>query len=352
MIRATFLIVAFALSAAAADDKGQWQPPSAPDGWKYVASSDGVYRFVAPKDTKRTSTRDRTMTINRVRARINAFLFVLKDDTVLKVESLALSGAALRGVKVSDVLDSILSEMKGEGFSASEPKEVTVGDVKANEYRLSKKGQDRRVVLFHAQGRVFVLEVASADPKALDTKTADTFLKSLVLVPADVLRAEAKERAAQLAARVEQQKEKYGFGWTTDPAAMTPPDAPVVGELRGVEFKPDVVKYEAGRLWLRQGKEVFADGEVSIVLTLKPGESLEKREYSFTPAKGGDPAISLSTHAKTDKLPKLESFNDKYALKLTFGEKDKDGKIPGTIYLSLPDAARSFVAGKFSVTIK
>jgi hypothetical protein len=45
-------------------------------------------------------------------------------------------------------------------------------------------------------------------------------------------------------------------------------------------------------------------------------------------------------------FPKSEMFMEKYAMKLEFG-KEADEKLPGKIYLCMPDEAKSFVAGTF-----
>ena len=60
------------------------------------------------------------------------------------------------------------------------------------------------------------------------------------------------------------------------------------------------------------------------------------------------PHVYIKRTFPNEQLPKVLSHTDKYAMKLAFGEK-KDGKLPGTIYICLPDQNESFVAGTFSV---
>jgi len=52
------------------------------------------------------------------------------------------------------------------------------------------------------------------------------------------------------------------------------------------------------------------------------------------------------------RVPKSETVMNRYALKLTFGAKDANGDIPGTIYLCTSDAAKSFLAGSFTAKAK
>ena len=49
--------------------------------------------------------------------------------------------------------------------------------------------------------------------------------------------------------------------------------------------------------------------------------------------------------------PATETITNGYALKLVFGQAT-NGRMPGKIYLCLPDAAKSFVAGTFDAEIR
>ena len=307
-----------AVTCPAQDPKPQpkWEPPATPSGWKAVVSKDGTYRFVVPQGITRSGTRDHTMTINRVRVRSQVNYFTLKDGTTLEVEAAALSGAGLAGVKVADVFNAILDGIREDGSTVSDPKDVNIGEIMAKEYRVAKDKSNRRMVMFAVKPRIFILSVGAADVANLDTETADTFLKARVLVPAEVVKAAAKERAAKDAEKSKENQEKYGFKWTTVLKDMTPPDAPAVGVIRGREFKPDSVRLRGGRLVFRQGgTQTFADIEVSVVMFLK-GDSIENKTYEIAAAAinpTGSPHIQLSTMPKGGKLPKSESFLNRYA---------------------------------------
>jgi hypothetical protein len=356
MIRIAALVFGVSFAALALAQETKWEPPPTPEGWKAVISKDGRYRFVIPKDAKSSGTRDRTSSLPGLRVAIQVNYCTLKDGTVFEVRGVTLSGSELKGKTVNQVIDMLFIDVeKEDGYKISEPKEATVGDIKAREYRLSKDKQSRRLVLFGVKPRVFALEVAATDAAQLDTEAANTFLKSFVLVPAEVVKAAAKERAEKQEAADKENVAKYGAKWTTDLKEMTAPDAPAVGVIRGREFKPDAVTLQpGGKLLFRQGSGMYPDVEVELWLILKPNESVENKTYEV--GKGVKSAVTphvrLATLPEGAKFPKSEAFLANYSLKLTFAAKDKDGSIPGTIYLCTPDTAHSFLAGKFAAKEK
>jgi hypothetical protein len=286
--------------------------------------------------------------------------YTTKDGIALKVEMVVLSGAGTKGLKVEDVCAQILDdETKGEGYTAGDPKEIKVGELAAKEYLLGKDGSYRRFVIAPAKPRVFLLSATAATEKAVGTKVADGFVTSLVLVPPEVVRAAAKEKAEKDAKAGEENLEKYGTKWTLDPKEVKIPDAEAVGMIRGRELKPDTVTYrKGGTIEFRQGKQgAFAEAQISIWLIHDANASIANQTFEISPtgkAPEKTPHVSISTLPPKARVPGTESFltNKDYLLKLTFGEKDKDGNIPGTIYLATKDKAKSFFAGKFTVTEK
>jgi hypothetical protein len=137
-----------------------------------------------------------------------------------------------------------------------------------------------------------------------------------------------------------------------DPAKHVIPDGPVSGRLAGKPFTPDRVELEGNKLTFRQGKDFFADLAVEVQL---PGDKLPApgAKVVVTPkqswTEGNLP--QLTTGVRTgDGLPKMEFVNDKYALTLELGKKDQ-GKVPGKVYLALPDAQKSYLAGAFTAEV-
>ena len=175
--------------------------------------------------------------------------FTLKDGTVLEVRGSTLTGTALKGTTVDQVLDEFIALDKKSGYTVSASKEIKIGDIKAREYKLSNGKQSQRRVVFGVKPRIFELEAASTDAAKLDTETVNTFLKSLVVVPNEVVAAAAKERTAKQGVTDKANLEKLGAKWTANLKEMKAPDAPAVGMIRGREFKPDSVRLDPGG-WL------------------------------------------------------------------------------------------------------
>jgi hypothetical protein len=143
--------------------------------------------------------------------------------------------------------------------------------------------------------------------------------------------------------------------WTTDVDKMKFPEAPAVGKVQGADFVVDKVKLEAtGALTLQQGTEIIPDAAVIIFLPIKPGQSVEGTSYEFSAAKvEGEkrPPIHVKRRPSPKELPQGTAFADGYAMRLEFG-KEKDGKVPGKVYICLPDEGKSFVAGTFILELK
>jgi hypothetical protein len=336
-----------------ADDK--WQPPAAPSGWKYATGKDGRYMFLFPNDAQRTGTRDQTYTGGGVRAKGLVNYCVLRDNTLLEVQSLTVTGPGTNGLTVNDAYEIIVDAEKSEGYSVGEAKEVTLGAAKGREYRLKDKIY-RRMVISIVKPRIYILNVGSSDEAKLESEPVNTFLKSLVFIPKEVQEAAAKERATKAEEAGKEAMEKYGFKWTLKLDEMTPPDAPVAGKVCGVDFKPDAVSISAGgQVRFRQGAGGIPEGDVIIYLDLKPNDALESREFEVKPGppgRGKSYSIHLSGKEKGSRTPKREIVTSNYAMKLAFGMKEADGTIPGTIYLCTSDAGHSFLAGKFRATAK
>jgi hypothetical protein len=138
--------------------------------------------------------------------------------------------------------------------------------------------------------------------------------------------------------------------WMTDLAKMRIPRAKVTGQIHGREFAPERAELSNGVLTLHQGKDFFPDLALSLFLFLKEGESVEGKKFRVAPtARYSSPHVHVQWREKPgDSFPQRDIIMDGYAMILEFGKK-ASGKIPGRIYLSLPDKQRSFAAGSFTV---
>jgi hypothetical protein len=138
--------------------------------------------------------------------------------------------------------------------------------------------------------------------------------------------------------------------WSLDLAGRGYPDRPAAGQVHGQEFTPDQVKLEGSVLRFRQGKEFFADREVQVFLFADP-ESLAQGLHveARADAQVGSqvPHVHLAWMEAGGGVPKTEIFDSKYAMKLDLGKAD-GSKLPGKVYVCLPDAQHSFLAGTFT----
>jgi hypothetical protein len=62
------------------------------------------------------------------------------------------------------------------------------------------------------------------------------------------------------------------------------------------------------------------------------------------------PKVTLRWKDDQDK-PLTKSYSEGYAMRVEFGEA-ANGRIPGKIFISLPDDAKSFAAGTFTADIR
>jgi serine protease Do len=141
-----------------------------------------------------------------------------------------------------------------------------------------------------------------------------------------------------------------GPKWTADAAHAKIPEQPASGWLMGGDFKVDETTLNAvGFLTIRQGKP-FEPGAYFMFLGL-PKSLSELEGKTFTTAGKQDGLHTLGAQAgrmfEGEKVPRVQRFGE-YYMKMEFG-KIKDGKLPGKIYVSLPNASKSVVAGMFIV---
>ncbi len=149
-------------------------------------------------------------------------------------------------------------------------------------------------------------------------------------------------------------------GWTQDLKEMRFPADPARGQLVGRPFTPQAVELSRLRgrfLSLRQGEDVIPDLEVRILLSAAKDETFSGKVYdiaadgpSTSPA-DALPPVTLLWKPKDRQTTETAVFPGKYALRLEFGQ-ESDGKLPGKIYLCLPDEAKSYVAGTFTADVE
>ena len=141
-----------------------------------------------------------------------------------------------------------------------------------------------------------------------------------------------------------------GPKWTMDAAKANIPDKPASGWLMGGDFKVDDATLNAvGFLTFHQGKPSEPSAYLMILGLPKTLPELEGKNFTVTERQ--DASQRLWAHAgrtfEGEKMAKVQIFGE-YTMKMEFG-RITEGKLPGKIYVSLPNASKSVVSGKFTV---
>lgn len=136
-----------------------------------------------------------------------------------------------------------------------------------------------------------------------------------------------------------------GRGWANDLEKMKASGEAVTGRVMGAEFKPDKIALVSTGLSLRSGKDTM-----HLFLGLKAGQGIEGKTFEFSADdEKGVPALHYHIHSV--KPLRVGSYTKGYTMRLEFG-KEKDGSVPGKLYLCLPDRKKSWIAGSFALEIK
>jgi tetratricopeptide (TPR) repeat protein len=146
--------------------------------------------------------------------------------------------------------------------------------------------------------------------------------------------------------------EESNVGWRMELEDVRIPNKIAGGKIHGHDFIVEDAKLENGILTLRQGKDFFPDYGVMIFLFLKEGEEIEQKVFNVSSdQRSGSPHIHMKWKPKGKDIPKTQMFMKDYAMRLQFFEKE-EGKLPGKIYLSLPDEMKSFIVGRFTAAVE
>ncbi len=140
--------------------------------------------------------------------------------------------------------------------------------------------------------------------------------------------------------------------WTLDLKKMVAPSTPAAGMVMGAAFKLDKTRLDTtGALILQQGTGVIPDAAIIIFLPDKSTRAVAGKSYVISADKL-DGQMKLPVHVKRKPpggdLPRGTAFVDGYAMRLVFGT-EKGGVVPAKIYICLPDEAKSFITGSFSL---
>lgn len=145
--------------------------------------------------------------------------------------------------------------------------------------------------------------------------------------------------------------------WILDLSSNTIPEAPVAGKIRDsfvacnryslqpvmLEGKPHV------GLSFRQNSRGLPDLSVTVYFFGRQAEDL--RGKSINIATNDSPAPRVTIRWKEGKDNRSQNLADGYALKVEFGDLTGN-RLPGKVYLCLPDEAQTRLAGTFSAEIR
>lgn len=164
--------------------------------------------------------------------------------------------------------------------------------------------------------------------------------------------AEARRRATPAAENAPLDTTPDAAGWTLQLSGVSIPTAPVAGRIKGRSFDSEKASLENGWLKFRQGADFIADLELDVVLFVSDSAALSGKTFTVPKQEfGGNPHIWMKWKPAGRDMPEQASWMKDYAMQLEFGP-IADGKLPGKIYLCLPDAEKSFIRGTFAVSVK
>ena len=163
--------------------------------------------------------------------------------------------------------------------------------------------------------------------------------------------------------------------WVADASKSSIPNSAATGKVHGKRFVPTAVEVEtsgakAGEVRatyyvnFREGNDPMNSAEYSITLAVKAGETLAGKTFTQDAQGKSTPAAVKEGNATYPAVQGVmmswpqpgKHFHDtdmmsKSTLRLEFG-KPAGNKLPGKVYISTNDAAKSFVCGKFVAVTK
>ena len=139
--------------------------------------------------------------------------------------------------------------------------------------------------------------------------------------------------------------------WSSDLAKAAIPDATATGGLHGEGFVCELAVLRGATLSLRQGKEWPPDPGLSIVLKGLQGEELSGKTVEVMPDRPLPAPLLIMWWRNQQEKAEKQEFKSGYTMKLVFGQA-ANRRIPGRIYVCLPDEAKSCIAGTFVAEIR
>ena len=141
-------------------------------------------------------------------------------------------------------------------------------------------------------------------------------------------------------------------GWTLQLKGVSIPEGPVNGRIKGGNFISEKTSLQGGLLKFAQGADIAPDLEMDVVLLVQLSGQLSGKTFTVPNKEpGGSPQVSMKWKQAGKDALEENSWMEGYAMKLEFG-KALNGKLPGKIYLCVPDEEKSFIRGTFEVPLR
>jgi hypothetical protein len=140
------------------------------------------------------------------------------------------------------------------------------------------------------------------------------------------------------------------IAWTLELTNAVIPDTPVAGKIHGSAFAYNRAALVGGLLLVGEGTAPPYDLGFGVGLVASQGEQLSGKTFEIPPDRTNAPKVGWRWKNEQQQ-PVTQIISNGYLLKVTFGQASS-GRMPGKIYICLPDADQSFAAGTFDAEIR
>ena len=186
-------------------------------------------------------------------------------------------------------------------------------------------------------------EPTAPTPAESIATVAATALEPVVETP-ETMPAEPAGGQSQLSGRMLR-------AWTMNVLNAGIPDEPVSGEVNNLEFRMDAALIENGVLILRKGSERSPTQVVEVHNIQRPGEALDGKKFELADVSGvNTPTVRMKWEDPKKLSMPMRLYDNSFAIKLEFGNME-DGKIPGKVFIAVPDGQKSYISGSFTAEV-
>jgi hypothetical protein len=138
--------------------------------------------------------------------------------------------------------------------------------------------------------------------------------------------------------------------WTLDLTNAPMLDSKVTGRILGVKFNCEKVTFEGGILSFFQNAGLPSERRVTISLFARRPERLADKSFEVPHDRTGPRPKVLLEVRHVGEAPTTRTIEQNYALRMEF-EEIIEARLPGRIYLAIPDEEKSYINGEFDAQI-